>query len=82
MENYKSLFAKVFNLSDQIQLCEGLSCKHASNHYLAALLHFSPKFVVIFYQKVFFFYKSEFIWTFENILKSFGLVQIYTTWKL
>ena len=82
MKNYKSLFAKNFDLESNFKIMKGFLTNVFVIITLTALLLFSPKFVVIFYQKVFFLYKLDFIWAFENILKSFDLVQICTTWKL
>ena len=56
MENYESLFVKVFYLGSKFNFAKGFLANVLVNITLAALLHFSPKFVVICYQIVFFFY--------------------------
>ena len=82
MEIYKSLFAKVFNLRSKFNFVKGFLANVLVIITLAALVQFNPKLLRICYQKVFFFYKLEFTWTFENIFKSYDLVQVCTTWKL
>ena len=61
MENYKPLFAKAFNLERKFNFVKGFLAIVLVIITLAALLPIRPKFVVIFYQKVLFFYKLEFI---------------------
>ena len=56
MENYKSLVAKSFGLGSNFNFVKGFLANVLVIIILAALLHFSPKFVVICYQRVFFFY--------------------------
>ena len=57
MKNYKSLFAKIFDLESNFKNMKGFLANVFVIITLAALLIFSPKFVVICYQKVFFLYK-------------------------
>ena len=56
MKNYKSLFAKEFDLESNFNFVKGFLANVLVIITLAALLQFSPKFVVICYQKIFFFY--------------------------
>ena len=56
MKTYESLFAKVFDLGSKFNFVKGVLANVLVIITLEALLHFSPKFVVICYQKVFFFY--------------------------
>jgi len=52
MENYKSLFTKVFNLGSKFNFVKGFLVNILAIIALAALLQISPKIVVICYQKV------------------------------
>jgi len=54
MEIYKSLFARVFDLGSKFNFVNGFLAIVLVIIILAALLQFSPKFVEICYQKVFF----------------------------
>jgi hypothetical protein len=54
MEIYKSLFARVFDLGSKFNFVKGFLAIVLVIIILAALLQFSPKFVEICYQKVFF----------------------------
>ena len=72
MKNCKSLVAKSFGLGSNFNFVKGFIANVLVIIILAALLHFSPKFVVICYQKVLLLF-------FENISKSFDLVKICTT---
>ena len=47
MENYKSRFAKVFDLESKFNIVKGFLANVLVIITLAALLHFSPKFVAI-----------------------------------
>ena len=61
MKNYQPLFAKSFDLGSNFNFLKGFLANMLVIITLAALLIFSPKFVVICYQKVFFLYKLQFI---------------------
>ena len=56
MENYESLFAKVFDLGSKFNFVNGFLAIVLVIIILAALFQFSSKFVEICYQKVLFFY--------------------------
>ena len=56
MENYKSLFAKVFNIGSKFNFVKGFLSNILAIIALAALLQISPKIVEICYQKVHFLY--------------------------
>ena len=55
MKNYKSLFAKNFDLGSNFNFVKGFLTNVLVIITLAALLQFSPKLLRICYQKVFFF---------------------------
>ena len=61
MENYKSLFAKLFNIGSKFNFVKGFLVNILAIIALAALLQISPKIVEICYQKVLFLYYLEFI---------------------
>ena len=56
MENYKSLFAKIFNIGSKFNFVKGFLSNILAIIALATLLQISPKIVEICYQKVHFLY--------------------------
>ena len=55
VKNYKSLFAKVFNLGSKFNFMKGLLANMLVIITLATLLQISPKFIEFCYQKGIFF---------------------------